>query len=84
MTMEEITNRYHVDPINFLTFHRLKTTVNSFLNVENNIDHPVITNPIQPFHLRILLKQKKGIKNIYSIFNSKKMSQLSLQNGMKN
>ena len=67
LTMREITLKFNADPLDYLTFYRIKLGVTKLLKSYNYIYKPeiVYVRPNQPFYITTILKNKKGIKNIY-------------------
>lgn len=71
LNMNQIVNKFNTAPIDYLTFHRIKTGVVNILRqfdpiIYNDSDY---TQPIWPYYIRIPLQNKKGIKTIYKHLN---------------
>ena len=90
LTAQAIATKFGTRPIDFLTFHRLKTSIHNFINAQSDISYtqPTIA-PNIPFHLKTVLKNRKGIKAIYNqlgqknrkfFFNEKWNRDLDLEN----
>ena len=72
LSMNEIIEKFQVQPIDYLTYYRLKTLINNSLSARENDQISgieILTLPFKPFHLQIVLRDRKGIKNIYKIIN---------------
>ena len=58
-----IVQTYNVQPMDFLTYHRLKTSIVRYLQI--NGQQKMYVKPNIPYILIPLIKSKKGIKPIY-------------------
>ena len=72
-TAEYLQHKYKIKPPDYLTFHRIKRTIKP-TTMENHIQ---IQRPYIPIFAKTLLKDKKGIKNIYKQLISCNTSQYS-------
>jgi len=74
LSKEDISNKYNLMEINFLEYLRVRTSVNLYVKkVKFNNDYS-FEQPIMPTNLKVLLKSKKGSKDIYKIFNKQKLN----------
>ena len=62
MTLESMRSIFNVN-INTLHYFRIRKLIKSFTSEFKELQHPNF-----PFHLQILLRQKKGCKEFYNIF----------------
>ena len=72
LPMETICLKYRVPEIDFLTYHRLKLSIKKWLlpKVANHATIHLTPRPIQPFYYQLLLRNKRGIRNIYNKQNN--------------
>ena len=70
-TQQNICKEFDVPPIDFISLHAFKISLNIFLRDQLYIvEHESNIRPYYPKPLRILLKDKTGIKNIKKVFNT--------------
>ena len=70
-TQQNICKEFDVSPIDFISFHAFKISLNIFLRDQLDIvEHESNIRPYYPKPLRILLRDKTGIRNIKKVFNT--------------
>ena len=68
---QDICEQFDVKPVDFITFHALKVSINIFLRDQLDIcEHESNTRPYYPKSLRLLLKNTKGTTSIKKVFNT--------------
>ena len=63
-TQTDIINHYKVQPIDFLTFHRLSSQVKHYLS-RNNITFTTISRPLLPFQLKPIIVNVPKYKKVF-------------------
>ena len=67
--IEVLKNRYYFN-INILDYYRVKLLVQNFISKNKCGENFHYARPSLPFHLKILMKSKKGCQDFYDIFVS--------------
>ena len=74
MSIEEVRNSYNIPFFNFLNDLSVKSIIRSFFKEHalplTHREKPV--RPLIPLHLQTLMKNHKGSRHIYNVFNSNK------------
>ena len=72
-SQQDICEQFDVKPVEFITFHALKVSMNIFLREQLDIcEHESNDRPYYPKSLRLLLKSTKGTTSIKKVFNTNK------------
>ena len=64
MTFNEIRNKYGNQTLDFITELCMRKPICNCFNRYGLLDRCNLTRPYMPYHLKIILKQKKEVKNI--------------------
>lgn len=70
-TIEQLKQKYNIK-INFLQYHGLKASLKSITKVNKITVTTKLSTPVIPYHIDIILKCKKGTKDMYNIMTENK------------
>ena len=77
LSINTLVHKYTVQPIDFLTFHRIKSGTISILALFQTFNKYSYNQPYLPLYLQIILKDCKGVKTIYNTLASQNMVKFS-------
>ena len=69
LSFEDLKKQYNFPNMNILDYYRIRGLVNNFVKLYD-VEHKYYARPHIPHHIKILLKNTKGARDMYNVINS--------------